>query len=75
MNTTTRLRIGFTITILLGAIWAAVGLFDSLAQVAIGLLLGGAAALALGLVDYLEQRDDEKLAAGRDATWKRRDAQ
>lgn len=72
MNTTNRLRVGLTLTILLGLMWAAVGLFDSLAQVAVGLIVTGVAGLGIGLVDYLDARADNRLARGRAEVWVRR---
>lgn len=72
MTTTTRLRVGLTLTILLGLMWAAVGLFDSLTQVAVGLILAGVSGVGIGLVDYLDNRRDAHLAQGRAEVWERR---
>lgn len=48
-------RVAMTLLILLGSMWAAVGLFDSLTQVGIGLAVVGVAATVLGLVWFVEE--------------------
>lgn len=68
----TRLKIGFTLTMLLGAMWAAVGLFDSLTQVAVGLIVMASASIGLGAVQWVEDRRDDAWLY-REAVWVRRE--
>lgn len=70
MSTYARIRIGSAVTALLGLIYAAAALFDSLDQVALGLLVAGVASTGWGLCDWLE---DRQIAEGRAAVWARRD--
>lgn len=50
----TRIRIGLVITMLLGSMYAAVGLLDSLFQFGIGLAVAATAFVGYGLCDYLD---------------------
>jgi len=51
-----RLRIGFALTTMLGAIWASVGLFDSLGQVGLGLVVCSVGVLGSGAVEWVASR-------------------
>jgi len=51
-----RLRIGFALTTILGAIWASAGLFDSLGQVALGLVVCSVGVLGSGAVEWVASR-------------------
>lgn len=70
-----RVRIGLAITVILGAIYAAAGLFDSLHAFALGVIVSSLAVIGYGLVDFVEAHRDEKLARGRAAVWARRDSE
>lgn len=67
-----RIKIGLTLTMLVGAMWAAVGLFESLTQVAVGLVVTAVASIGLGAIHYVEDRRDDQWLY-REAVWMRRD--
>jgi len=67
-----RLRIGFSLTIILGAIWAFSSLMDSLLAFGIGLAVAMVGVIGYGCVDYVDFRRDEELSRGRDLVWERR---
>ena len=69
-----RLRIGFAITILFGAIYAAAGLFESLADLSLGIIVSMLGVIGLGAIDYLEARRDNRIYQERLAVWTRRDS-
>lgn len=70
----TNLRIGFALTILLGAMFGAASLFDSLTTFGIGVAVAAAGVIGLGALDYVEARRDERLYQQRLAVWARRDS-
>ena len=70
-----RIRMGLSITIIIGAVWAAAGLFDSLRHFAAGVILSAVAMALYGLVDFLDAHRDEQLARGREHVWERRSAE
>jgi len=69
----TRLRVGLSITIMIGALYAAAGLFDSLTKFGVGICVAATAVIGYGLLDFLDSHQDEQTARGRDAVWARRD--
>lgn len=69
-----RLRIGFAITILLGAMYAAAGLFQSLTDLSMGVVVAMLGVIGLGAIDYLETRRDNRIYQERLAVWARRDS-
>lgn len=71
----TRIRVGCSITALIGVMYAAVGLFDSLTHVAVGAIIASAGVIGYGLADWLDMRREEETRRGRAATWARRDAE
>lgn len=73
MNISGRLRIGFAITTILGLIYLAAGLFDSLIHVAIGLTITSLGVLGYGCIDYTTARHDDRLYQTRVDVWERRD--
>lgn len=70
-----RLRIGFALTAIIGALYAAAGLFDSLTHFSTGVIVTSLAVIGVGLVDYCEARTSQRIAATRAAVWARRDRQ
>ena len=68
-----RLRIGFALTAIIGALWAAAGVFESLLQFGVGLAIASAAVLGYGLIDHVEHHQVEKWSDGRNQVWRRRD--
>ena len=52
-----RIRIGATLTVILGGIFAAAGLMDNLRDFGIGLAVAATGGLVYGLVDYIDGWD------------------
>jgi len=50
-----RLRVGFALTTILGGIYAAVGLFDSLTQLTIGVVLACIGLIGSGAVEWVDR--------------------
>lgn len=69
-----RMRIGFAISILLGAIYAGGGLFTSLTEFGIGLAVACLGIIGYGLCDFIEAHHDDAIAQSREAVWARREA-
>ena len=67
-----RLRIGLQLTVIIGLLYAAFGLFESLTKFAVGLIVACLAVIAYGLLDTVEA---ERLSQGREKVWQRRDTQ
>lgn len=70
-----RIRIGCAITTLLGAMYAAAGLLQSLGHFALGLIVAAVGVIGYGLVDVIESDRQEKLRQYRAEVWHRRDLQ
>lgn len=68
-----RLRVAFLLTIILGAIWASAGLFDSLTQFGIGVCVASLGVIGYGAVDYVDYHRSERLRQYRAEVWHRRD--
>ena len=67
-----RIRIGLQLTVIIGLLYAAFGLFESLTKFAVGLIVASLAVIAYGLLDTVES---ERLMQGREKVWQRRDSQ
>lgn len=67
-----RLRIGFLLTAIIGALYSSAGIFDSLTQFGIGMAVAGAAILGYGCLDYIEDRHDAQIYQTRQSVWARR---
>lgn len=50
-----RLRVGFTLTILLGAMWATTGLFATDAELLTGVVVAMIGVIGLGAVDWVQR--------------------
>lgn len=50
-----RLRVGFALTTILGGIYAAVGLFDSLTQLTVGVVLACIGVIGSGAVEWVDR--------------------
>lgn len=68
-----RTRIGCAITILIGLIYAASGLVESLFHFGIGLAVASAGLIGYGLCDFIDSHRDEQLRRHRAEVWHRRD--
>jgi len=69
----TRIRVGLSLTVLIGGMYAACGLFTSLTDFGVGLVVASLGVIGYGLLDFLDSHRDEQLARGREAVWARRD--
>ena len=69
----TRIRIGFAVSVLIGTMYAAASLLDSMSQLGVGLVVASLGVIGYGLCDFLEVRHDEVTAQAREAVWARRD--
>ncbi len=70
----TRLRVGFYLTTLIGVIYTAASLFDSLTQVGIGVVVACIGVIGSGAVDYIES-DRDLRTTYREQVWARRDGE
>lgn len=68
-----RLRIASAITVILGAIYAAAGLLDSLTTFGIGCAIAATGFTGYGLAATLQEHHDAQLRLERDHVWARRD--
>jgi hypothetical protein len=68
-----RLRIGASITVIIGAIYAAAGLFDSLQKFGLGIVIAMVGVLIYGYVDYATAHANELRARYRAEVWHRHD--
>lgn len=69
-----RIRIGLTLTMILGSIYAAAGLMTSLRDFGIGVAVVATAWLLQGLITYLDDNDAAVMQRYRDDVWARRDS-
>jgi hypothetical protein len=58
-----RIRVGLQLTVIIGLLYAAFGLFESLTKFAVGLIVASLAVIAYGLLDTVEA---ERLTRGRE---------
>jgi len=68
-----RVRVSLALTTIIGALYAAVGLFESLGHFALGTIIAASAVMGYGLVDFIEHRRREEMARYRAEVWHRRD--
>lgn len=68
-----RVRIGLHCTAIIGLLYAAFGVFESLTKFALGLIVACCAVIAYGLLETLQSESDRRLAEGRETVWQRRD--
>ena len=52
-----RLRIGLVMSMIIGLLYASFGIFESLTKFGVGIAVGAAAVVSLGLLDYIEARN------------------
>ena len=69
-----RIRIGLTLTMILGSIYAAAGLMTSLRDFGIGVAVVATAWLLQGLIAFLDDYDAAVMQRYRDDVWARRDS-
>lgn len=68
-----RIRIGMALSIVIGSIYAAAGLLDSLTDFGIGLAVACLGVIGYGLCDFIEDRHMHAMHEGREAVWARRE--
>lgn len=68
-----RIRIGMALSIVIGSIYAAAGLLDSLTDFGIGLAISCLGVIGYGLCDFIEDRHMHTMEQGREAVWARRE--
>jgi hypothetical protein len=68
-----RIRIGLALTFVIGCLYSAFGLFDSLTKFSAGMIVASLAVIGYGLVDHVEAEHDNQICAERDRVWARRD--
>lgn len=69
-----RIRIGLTLTMIVGSIYAAAGLMTSLRDFGIGVAVVATAWLFQGLIVYLNDNDAAVMQRYREDVWARRDS-
>jgi hypothetical protein len=68
-------RIALAITFIIGCLYAAFGVFESVSKFGVGMVVSSAAVLVWGFLDYTDSSRDERIAQERDQVWARRDQQ
>jgi hypothetical protein len=68
-------RIALAVTFIIGCLYAAFGVFESVSKFGVGMVVSSAAVLVWGLLDYTDSSRDERIAQERDQVWARRDQQ
>jgi hypothetical protein len=68
-----RIRIGLVATFIVGCLYAAFGVFESLTKFGVGLIVASVAAIVHGFIDYRESDHDYRITQQRDQVWARRD--
>ena len=66
-------RIALAITFIIGCLYAAFGVFESLSKFGIGMIVSSVAVLVWGFLDYADSSHNERIAQERDDVWARRD--
>ena len=70
-----RIRIGLVLTFIIGSLYSAFGLFDSLGKFAVGIIVAALSVIAYGLVDYVEAEHNNQICEERRQVWARRDGE
>jgi len=68
-----RIRIGLALTFIIGSLYAAFGLFESLTKFSVGIIVSCLAVIGFGLLDHLEAEHDNRIIRERQEVWARRD--
>jgi len=68
------IRIGLALTFVIGCLYAAFGVFESLFKFGIGMIVSSVAVLVWGYLDYSSSHD-LRIGQERDDVWARRDQQ
>jgi len=68
-----RIRIGLALTFIIGSLYSAFGLFESLTKFSVGIIVSCLAVIGFGLLEHLEAQHDNQILLERDRVWARRD--
>jgi uncharacterized membrane protein len=68
-----RIRIGLALTFIIGSLYSAFGLFESLTKFSVGMVVACLAVIGFGLLDHLEAEHDNRILREREQVWARRD--
>jgi hypothetical protein len=66
-------RIALALTFVLGCLYSAFGVFESLWKFGVGMIVSSVAVLVWGYLDYADSSHNERIAQERDNVWARRD--
>jgi hypothetical protein len=65
-------RIALALTFVLGCLYSAFGVFESLWKFGVGMIVSSVAVLVWGYLDYTDSSHNERIAQERDNVWARR---
>jgi hypothetical protein len=68
-----RIRIGLALTFIIGSLYSAFGVFESLTKFSVGIIVSCLAVIGFGLLDHLEAEHDNRIIRERQEVWARRD--
>ena len=68
-----RIRIGLALTFIIGSLYSAFGLFESLTKFSVGIIVSCLAVIGFGLLEHLEAEHDNRIIRERQEVWARRD--
>jgi len=66
-------RIALALTFVLGCLYSAFGVFESLWKFGVGMIVSSVAVLVWGYLDYTDSSHNDRIAQERDNVWARRD--
>jgi hypothetical protein len=66
-------RIALAVTFVLGCLYSAFGVFESLWKFGVGMIVSSVAVLVWGYLDYADSSHNERIAQERENVWARRD--
>ena len=67
------IRVALAATFIIGCLYAAFGVFESLWKFGIGMIVSSVAVLVWGFLDYSDTGHNERIAQEREDVWARRD--
>jgi biopolymer transport protein ExbB/TolQ len=68
-------RVGLVLTFIVGCLYAAFGVFESLGKFALGLIVACVAVIIHGYLDYQQSDHDYRITREREQVWARRDGE
>jgi hypothetical protein len=70
-----RIRVGLVLTFIVGCLYAAFGVFESLTKFGVGLIVAAVAVIIHGYLDYQQSDHDYQITREREQVWARRDGE